>query len=156
MHGEASKKSNLIQIATIVGPRTPVSLGDWTPDAASQDFGTLGRNTALDGGPLVIGERTFEKGLGTHANSVVTYNLWKGFTTFKAVVGVNGTVPGSVVFSVLCDGEERFKSPIMTAQSEPLPVEVDLRGVNELKLIVTDGGNGISCDHGNWADATID
>jgi hypothetical protein len=157
VHGEASQKSNRIQMATIVGPRTTVSLGDWTPDTASQDFGTLGRNTAFDGGPLVIGERTFEKGLGTHANSSISYNLFGGFKTFTSVIGVNGKMPGaSVVFSVLCDGEERFKSPVMTANSEPLPITVDLRGVNELKLVVTDGGNGISCDHANWADATIE
>ena len=156
VHGETSEKSNRIQIATIVGPRTPVSLGDWVPDAASQDFGELGRNTSLDGGPLVIGEHTFEKGLGTHANSSISYDLLRGFTTFTAVVGVNGNIAGSVVFSVVCDGEERFKSPIMTSKSEPLPVAVDLRGVNKLQLLVGDGGNGISCDHANWADAVIE
>lgn len=35
------------------------------------------------------------------------------------------------------------------------PVRVPLRGVKELKLVVTDGGDGIGADHADWADARL-
>lgn len=37
----------------------------------------------------------------------------------------------------------------------PRPVRVPLRGVRELKLVVTDGGDGFGCDHADWGDARL-
>ena len=35
----------------------------------------------------------------------------------------------------------------------PAPLNVNLAGVTELRLVVTDAGDGINYDHANWADA---
>ena len=32
---------------------------------------------------------------------------------------------------------------------------VDLTGAQQLRLITTDGGDGIACDHAEWADARL-
>jgi alpha-galactosidase len=34
-------------------------------------------------------------------------------------------------------------------------VSVPLDGVDELTLVVTDAGDGINCDHADWADARL-
>ncbi|MCX7599613.1 MAG: NPCBM/NEW2 domain-containing protein [Armatimonadetes bacterium] len=34
-------------------------------------------------------------------------------------------------------------------------VSVLLDGVEELELVVTDAGDGITCDHADWADARL-
>jgi hypothetical protein len=34
-------------------------------------------------------------------------------------------------------------------------VDVDISGADRLRLIATDGGDGIGWDHGVWADAMI-
>jgi alpha-galactosidase len=38
---------------------------------------------------------------------------------------------------------------------DPMPVKVDLAEATEFELIVGDGGDGISCDQADWADARI-
>jgi hypothetical protein len=34
-------------------------------------------------------------------------------------------------------------------------VDIDVTGAKTLELIVGDGGNGIACDHADWADARL-
>ena len=65
-----------------------------------------------------------------------------------------GTV-GSVTFEVYVDGEKKFDSGLMTSRDAMKYLEVDIDGAKELKLVVTDGGNGIGSDHGTWGDAKL-
>jgi len=97
--------------------------------------------------------------LGTHAQSTIAYDLaalGRGYERFEALVGIDDEVGGgSVVFQVLVDGEKRFDSGTLTPASAPLPVRVSVRGAKELKLVVTDAGDGISSDHADWAAARL-
>src|SRR5205823_11742018 len=38
-------------------------------------------------GPLRVGDRTYTRGIGTHANSIITYLLPKGVSRFRAIAG---------------------------------------------------------------------
>lgn len=62
---------------------------------------------------------------------------------------------GSVVFKVYVDGELKFDSGLMNSTDGQKYVEVDINGAKELKLVVTDGGNGIGSDHASWADTKL-
>lgn len=62
---------------------------------------------------------------------------------------------GSVSFEVYVDGELKFNSGLMNSTDAQKHVEVDINGAKELKLVVTDGGNGIGSDHGSWADTKL-
>ncbi|MFN3648789.1 MAG: DUF1549 domain-containing protein [Armatimonadota bacterium] len=55
--------------------------------SASTGYGQvrLGQNVVEQ--PLRLGDRTFADGIGTHANSVLVYDLPKGTTRFRAVAG---------------------------------------------------------------------
>jgi hypothetical protein len=56
---------------------------------------------------------------------------------------------------VWTDGTRIFNSPTMTGTSATQRVDVSVAGKNELRLIVTDAGNGNGYDHADWADAKL-
>ncbi|MBM4085912.1 MAG: hypothetical protein FJ272_14090, partial [Planctomycetes bacterium] len=128
-----------------------------------QDWGRLGLDTAVvptDGRtpqPLRIGEKTYAKGLGHHANGEITLSLEGRYKAFKAEVGVlwQGGRRGSVVFQILADGQKRFESGKMSDSDAPQAVDVSLEGVRELRLVLTNAGDGISHDAGIWAEARL-
>jgi hypothetical protein len=48
-------------------------------------------------------------------------------------------------------GNARFSSPLVTRSRPSVDIDVDLSNAKQLHLVVTDGGNGASCDHADWA-----
>ena len=124
--------------------------------APKKDKATSGnslRLTADDDSEVV-----YEKGIGAHSNSTIVYDLTtnKDAAYFTSYVGVDrqmyNTV-GSVVFQVYVDGVKQFDSGLMTSKVPQQFVEVNISGAKELKLVVTDGGNGNGSDHATWGDA---
>ena len=104
-------------------------------------------------------EVSYEKGIGAHSTSTIVYDLSdKNYAYFSSYVGVDrqmyGSV-GSVSFEVWVDGEKKFDSGLMNSKDSQQYVEVDINGAKELKLVVTDGGNGNGSDHGVWGDAKL-
>ncbi|WP_245556456.1 NPCBM/NEW2 domain-containing protein [Deinococcus aquatilis] len=133
----------------------------WT--SATNSWGPVERDLSNgeklqgDGKILTMGGVTFAKGLGVHASSTITYGLAARCNVFSAQVGVDDEVGsnGSVVFQVYGDGVKLYESPIRRGTDAALPISVPVSGVNELRLVATDGGNGISSDHADWADAKV-
>ena len=130
--------------------------------STQQTWGQLGYNVAahnpgFEPPPLQVKDRKYEKGLGTHATGEIIILLDGGYTKFESEVGVqmqNGVI-GSVVFQVFVDGKLKHKSGLVTEKDNPKPVSVPVTGATELKLVVTDGGNGMTCDLGNWLNARL-
>ncbi|TWT33997.1 Soluble aldose sugar dehydrogenase YliI precursor [Posidoniimonas corsicana] len=114
-----------------------------------------GEDVGGDGNPITLNGQVYAKGLGVHAYSEVAYDLNGAFQRFVSDIGVDdeNAPNGSVVFSVLADGQQVFTSGLMTNQSETQTVDLDVSGVTRLTLIVEDGGNGNGSDHADWADA---
>jgi hypothetical protein len=127
-----------------------------------QDWGVLGFDCAAHaedqetGQPLQIGDTTFQRGLGTHANGEITIPLGGNYTAFDSLVGLQPcNRAGSVEFQVWVDGEQCFASGII-GPMDLIPVHVDVTGAQELKLVVTDAGiDGNLCDMANWAEARL-
>lgn len=92
----------------LVGPTGEKKLTDLKWTAASTGFGQVQVSRNASGGTMKINGKAVEYGLGTHANSVIAYDLPDGFTRFKARGGLDngGTDQGacgadaSVVFHV--------------------------------------------------------
>ncbi|MBO3444968.1 NPCBM/NEW2 domain-containing protein [Clostridium sp. CCUG 7971] len=104
-------------------------------------------------------EVVYEKGIGAHATSTITYDLTdKDYAYFSSYVGVDrqmfGTV-ASVSFEVYVDGTKKFDSGVMNSRDSQKYVEVGINGAKELKLVVTDGKNGIGSDHASWGGAKL-
>ena len=48
-----------------------------------------------------------------------------------------------------------FTSPVITQKNRSLSIDIDIKGANDLYLVVTDAGNGISNDWASWLDPVI-
>lgn len=133
--------------------------------SAANGWGPIERDTsngeqaAGDGHPLTIGATVYAKGLGVHPASDVAVALAGQCRTFTAQVGVDAEElaagPSSVQFQVLVDGVSRYQSAVLTNTTPATPVSVDVTGALTLDLVVTDGGDGNSYDHADWADAKL-
>lgn len=124
----------------------------WGPAEKDMSNGEL---AAGDGRPLTIGGVRYAKGLGVHAASDVRYAL-SSCSTFTAQVGVDDEVAaGSVIFQVWTDGVKAYESGVLTGAMGAAPVSVDLAGKSELRLVVTNSGDGDAYDHADWADAKV-
>ncbi len=108
---------------------------------------------------LSIGGVTYEKGVGSHAPSVMHIKLNKGTTRFTSFVGVDDDTEhpnASVVFKIYADNKAVFNSGVMKASDAPKKVDIDLKGAKRLILIVNAAGDGISYDHADWAMAKFE
>ena len=131
-----------------------VTANGWGP--AEKDKSN-GENLAGDGLPITLNGVVYAKGLGTHAVSDIRYTM-SSCTSFSAQVGVDDEVPstrGTVVFQVWADGVKLFDSGVMTGASAAVSANVDVTGRTNLQLLVTNGGDNINYDHGDWADAKL-
>jgi hypothetical protein len=133
------------------------------PLTSQQAWGTLGLDTAAvppDGRaatPILIGKKTYAKGLGHHAGGEIVVPVTPAYLRFCAEVGVQwqGGQRGSVVMQVWVDGVKQFDSGVRTDSDAAVPVEVSLAGARELRLVATDNGDGIGCDMATWAEARL-
>lgn len=112
-----------------------------------------GEQAAGDGGPLRIQGVTYAKGLGAHAYSEVSYYLGGTCTSLSADVGVDdeSATKGSVDFQIYRDSTKVADSGLLTFNDAAKHLTADLTGGNEVRLVITDGGDGNTSDHGDWA-----
>jgi alpha-galactosidase len=145
-------------------PRADAYLSDLPWTYAVSGWGPVERDTsngeirAGDGTTLSIRGRSYKKGLGAHAASLIRYRLQGSCTRFTADVGVDDEVngAGSVVFEVWSDGEKLFDSGVVNGTTPARHVDVDLTGRRDLRLFVGTGGeNNNGQDHADWADAHL-
>jgi hypothetical protein len=131
-------------------------LTDLEPLRASQEYGSLKKNRSCDDNALTIAGTKFERGLGTHARSEIVYDA-SGYRLFEAQVGVDAekSGAGTCTFEVWVDGKRVYDSGKMTGNDAAKRVSVPLDRARELRLVVTDAGDGITCDHADWCDARL-
>ncbi|MCK2240244.1 NPCBM/NEW2 domain-containing protein [Crossiella sp. S99.2] len=152
-----------------VGAQTPPPAGtsqvsdlDWQGVAngwgpAEKDRSN-GNQPAGDGKPLTIGGVSYPKGIGVHARSEITVYLGRKCTTFTAQVGIDDEVAGangSVVFEVHADGTRKAATGVLTGAGGATAITADVSAAEQLRLVVTDGGDNINYDHADWAEATL-
>lgn len=80
----------------LVGPKGEIKLTDLKWKSASAGFGEAQVNKRADGGPLSVAGKAVSYGIGTHANSIITYDVPEGCTKFLARGGLDegGTSQG--------------------------------------------------------------
>ena len=138
-------------------------LSDITATTTQNGWGTVRKDKSINGNAITLrrGEDviTYKKGLGLHSVSEYIYDLeGKDYEYFESYVGADTNSNSnltSVEFKVYVDGVEKYNSGIMTRSTEQKYVKVGVKNAKELKLVITDAGNGTDADHGNWADAKL-
>jgi alpha-galactosidase len=172
----------LVTFAGVLPAGQVFSLSDVDLNMVEQDSARPRANHSTQNKRMSIGGQVFTNGLGTHACSQLILNLQgkpgvrplyqKGQIArgqsfldlqgkaekFSAKVGVDdevGADNGSVVFKLIGDKRTLWESPVMRGGEAARDVNVDLKGVRQLKLIVDSGQDGIEKGDADWADAKI-
>jgi hypothetical protein len=129
-----------------LGDLKPESI-NWTPyfgDAnvspASRVFYQPRIDRSLDGGPLQLDGKEYAKGIAAHSRTELTYRLPDKYRAFHAIVGIDDRVRpgGNVHLQILGDDRTLFEGTL-TGKDAPRPVDLDISGVNRLKLVVDFG-----------------
>jgi hypothetical protein len=131
---------------------------------------TIGLNRSWSGKPLSVAGKGFAAGIGTCARSDLVYRSEPTFRRFVAVVGVDDAMrdypQASVVFRVYVDAREGDQAAQAIA-GETLLTQTDVMrsgdmgfidvaipdNARTIRLEVDDAGDGIDCDHADWANA---
>ena len=151
-------------------PPTPpvptVQLSTLKAVSVTNGWGKAAANKSISGGVLKIEGKGYKKGLGTHAPALAVYAVPPGAKQFVSFVGLDDATKddprASVTFEVYGDVKEMGEKPVLLAQSPVLSsktirfwafaVALDAR-IKELRLVVTDAGDGMAGDHADWVNA---
>jgi len=156
--------STIKNIGQPVSPPATTYVSDLPYQAISNGWGPVekdksnGEQAGGDGKQISLGGTKYAKGLGTHANSEVVVNLNGQYTSFLADLGIDDEARafgGSVVFQVYLDDLKVFDSGLITSASAIRSINIDVTGHNKMQLIATDGGDGATADHADWANARL-
>jgi hypothetical protein len=109
------------------------------------------------GRDLRLGGSVYDRGLGMHSASRVSYTIPPQIRFFEARVGLDDFLgrKGSVRARVLLDGKEQdlgLKRDLVHGE-EPFFVRLDVKGARQLTLVVDFGRDGDVGDHVNWVNA---
>lgn len=119
----------------------------------------LGIDRSVAGLDLCLAGSAYDKGIGMHSRSRVTYRLPKGSRRFEAIVGLDELTGrlGNVRIQAEIDGKPALHPPIdLSGSDPPKPLRIALpAGARELTLFVDYGRGGDVQDHVNWVDARI-
>lgn len=132
-----------------------VYLGSLDLGPMRQGYGKPQIDKSIRGTTLSIGGKKFERGVGSHAVCQLWLDLAGGSERFQAQVGVDDAAngPGTVDFRIIADGKKVFQSGVMKPGDPAKAVDLDLKGVKSMLLLADSGGDRITFDHADWADA---
>jgi len=145
--------------------KRPLSLTRLTPYTATSGYGFLNRDMPANANPagpatwsrLSVQYSFYEKGIGTHADSLLVYDIGKHFSRFTSDIGIDTEAgsQASVIFKITGDVRVLYQSDVVKRYESPRHVDVDIRGVRLLELDVQDAGNGNTDDHADWLRPTL-
>ena len=129
-----------------------ISLVRWTQDMGSPRIDLSINRTALS-----VGGQSFKHGIGTHANSTLCLNLAEGVKRLTGACGVDDSVPvegaGSIKCIVRAGDRILFQTPTLRSGMPARYFSLDITGISEIELVVTDASEDSSHDdHADWVD----
>jgi len=106
---------------------------------------------------IKIDKTTYDNGIGVFAPCIMEYPLNGQFQRFTAQVGVDAATDGrgTVVFELKGDGRLLWSSGTMSGLDKPKSIDQDVKGINKLRLSVTDAGDGNKLDAADWGNAAL-
>jgi len=117
-----------------------VSLGAMKPKVQQtpffdEDF-PWQRNRAIGGGPLQLGGRVYEKGIGMHARCRMEFALGGAYRRFTATAGIDDSVrAGSAHLAVSVDGKQPVVKTTLDRAEEPQQLDVDVSGAKKMTIL---------------------
>lgn len=146
------------QSITIELPEQPINgelfLSDLDWVSANSSNGDVKRDVMSQGYAMALDGIMYEKGVGVHGNSEITYNLDSQFFRFSSDYGIDDSKTlGSAIFVIIADGHEVFNSGMIHSSNELKTVDINVTGVNQLILKTIQSNNwDAMC---NWGNARL-
>ena len=156
--------AKLTRASALSAPAGAVYLSDMEWLSSTNAWGPVerdlanGEQAAQDGKPLSINGLVFSKGIGSHAESSVEVELNGAYQTFSSYIGVDDYAKhhlGSVDFSVYGDDTLLYQSSRLTGADNALLINVDVSGVDVLRLEVGFSNGDGTNDHADWGLAHL-
>jgi NPCBM/NEW2 domain len=159
--------------ASSVSSITSGFLSDQTWEKATNGWGPVeldssnGLDESGDGQQISLSGVKYDKGLGIHSDSSITFKLAGTCSRFAASVGLDDEVRhqgnyGNVIFRVYGDDQKLFDSGGMNRNNATRDIDVNLNGMTSLTLVVdrnqnsTEGDRSNWYDHADWANARVE
>ncbi len=120
-------------------------------------FNPVRKNLSLDGTPIIVQDKQYPKGLSSYAGADIEYNLGGKYKKLTALLTLDLRIAeegqGKVTVSIYTDREKKFSQEV--SAKAPIPISLDLRDVNTLKIVVS--GPNLVPFHGHavLADAQV-
>jgi hypothetical protein len=142
-----------------------VFLSDLAPSKAVEgslfgdDFGLAWPHRvdrSVTGAPLVVGGRTYRRGIGVHAPSRISWALDGSYKELRGFAGIDDQVltlaeHGAVNFKIHGDGKLLWESRTVRGGEAPRAISgVALSGVKELALEVDPDAESFVADRADW------
>ena len=126
-------------------------------DHIRQNWKSAAKNRSVDGNPLTINGKVYERGVGSHSPGEGCFKLDGKTLSFEAVVGLDDDAEkeGDVIFRVYADDKLVAESPKLGDKYEtrgPVTLKADLKGATKFELEI-DKIDGEECDHADWCQA---
>ena len=111
------------------------------------------RDRSVQGKTLTLGQRTFDKGIGCHAECRLTYAADGKWDLLAAVIGIDAETAGKgdCIFTVLADGEPVFTRRVK-GTDPPQEIQVEIPRAKQVTLAVEAGAGLDLSDHADWCD----
>lgn len=123
---------------------------------ASQELNQPRVNQALEGGPLLVGGKSYRRGLALRSGTELAYRLPDGFNRLTMLAGIDDRVgeAGAVQLTILGDDRELYSEAIRGGES-PKTIDVEIAGIRKLTIAVDYGDDLDIADHLDLCDARI-
>ena len=131
-----------------------VYLSDMKADSVKGEFKS---DKSYGGKAITVNGQEFKKGLGVLSGCELVYKVDGSWDRLSGHVGMDDEVGdgGSVMFRVYADENLVFESPRQTGKSVKQLMDLNVKGVKELRLVLLDDGDGSRDDHGDWVDVRL-
>lgn len=114
------------------------------------------RDKSVEGNPLSIQGKKFEKGIGVQSRSSLTFDAEASYGRLIAHIGIDDETKGlgDCEFVIRGDGQELYRQRVQGGEAARL-IRVDIKGVREVTLIVEPGKELDMADHADWCDVRL-
>lgn len=142
----------------------PISLTYFKPVSFRQDYLDPQYNRTVESARganywnrLSVNYYFYDKGIGSHADSDITYHLNQGFSVFRTDYGVDTEADQSakVYFEILADGKTLFRSGTRGRFDPPGSVTVNVKGAKYLTLRIIKAGESNFGAHADWLNPVV-
>jgi len=159
---ESAQSTPPVSATTLSTGSGTTYISDLTWTSATNGWGPVekdmsnGEQASGDGHTISLHGVKYAKGIGCHAQSIITYNLAGKYSQFTSDIGIDDETGGygSVIFQVWGDGTKLYDSGIMGAASATQHINTSVAGVHTLQLQVNVGSTS-NGDHADWAGAQL-